>query len=183
MELERGAAPDIHRVEDASVNWYLVEAEQGLTIVDAGVPSSWDSLQRVLGEIGPRCERGPRPRPHPRALRPLQEARIFASEQLDVPGNPQILFTPGHTLGHCALYFPDRDAVLAGDAIVMLDPYTGARGPRIVAGAATADSGRALRSLDALAAVEAGTILTGHGEPWRGGTAEAVRQARAAGAS
>src|SRR5437868_5726640 len=52
MELERGAAPDIHRVEDASVNWYLVEAESGLTIVDAGVPPSWGSLQEVLREIG-----------------------------------------------------------------------------------------------------------------------------------
>ena len=51
-KIERGAAPDIHRIEDASVNWYLVEAESGLTIVDAGVPRSWDSLQRVLGEIG-----------------------------------------------------------------------------------------------------------------------------------
>jgi hypothetical protein len=40
MELERDAAPGIHRIEDASVNWYLVEAEHGLTIVDARVPSS-----------------------------------------------------------------------------------------------------------------------------------------------
>jgi glyoxylase-like metal-dependent hydrolase (beta-lactamase superfamily II) len=247
MELERGAAPDIHRIEDASVNWYLVEAEQGLTIVDAGVPSSWDSLQRVLGEIGRKASevralvlthahfdhigfaerarrelgvpvyvhendvplaRKPLQYTHERARSrylltkpkglphvfgflatrafwppPLQEPTTFASEQLDVPGNPQILFTPGHTLGHCALHFPDRDAVIAGDAIVMLDPYTGARGPRIVAGAATADSGRALRSLDALAAVEASTILTGHGEPWRDGGGEAVRLARLAGAT
>src|SRR4051794_31822070 len=51
-KIERGAAPDIHRVEDASVNWYLVEADSGLTIVDAGVPPSWGSLHRVLGEIG-----------------------------------------------------------------------------------------------------------------------------------
>src|SRR3954452_13358476 len=50
--IERGAAPDIHRVEDASVNWYLVEADSGMTIVDAGVPPSWDSLHRVLAEIG-----------------------------------------------------------------------------------------------------------------------------------
>jgi hypothetical protein len=33
------------------------------------------------------------------------------------------------------------------------------------------------------AAVDAGTVLTGHGEPWRGGTAEAVRRARAIGPS
>jgi hypothetical protein len=52
MELERGAAPGIHRIKDASVNWYLVEAKSGLTIVDAGVPSSQHPLQRVLGETG-----------------------------------------------------------------------------------------------------------------------------------
>jgi glyoxylase-like metal-dependent hydrolase (beta-lactamase superfamily II) len=247
MELERGAAPDIHRIEDASVNWYIVEAEAGLTIVDAGVPSSWGSLQRVLGEIGrdasevralvlthahfdhigfaerARRELGvpvylhqndlplarkplqytherarsrylltkPRGLPHvlgflaTRAFwpQPRREATTFAAGELDVPGKPRVLLTPGHTLGHCALHFPDRDAVIAGDAIVMLDPYTGARGPRIVAGAATADSDWALRSLDALAAVEASTVLTGHGEPWHGGSGEAVRLARLAGCS
>ncbi|HKO37100.1 MAG TPA: MBL fold metallo-hydrolase [Solirubrobacterales bacterium] len=246
-KIERGAAPDIHRIEDASVNWYLIEAESGLTIVDAGVPRSWDSLQRVLGEIGrdaseiralvlthahfdhigfaerARAElkvpvlvhendvplaRKPlqytherarsrylltKPRGLPHVLGflatrafwppPVREPQPFSGGELDVPGSPRVVFAPGHTVGHCALYFPDRDAVIAGDAIVMLDPYTGAKGPRIVAGAATADSHWALRSLDALAAVDAGTVLTGHGEPWRGGTAEAVRRARAVGPS
>jgi glyoxylase-like metal-dependent hydrolase (beta-lactamase superfamily II) len=114
---------------------------------------------------------------------PIREPRPFSGDELDVPGSPRVLFTPGHTVGHCALHFPDRDAVIAGDAIVMLDPYTGAKGPRIVAGAATADSERALRSLDALASLDAGAVLTGHGEPWRGGAAEAVRLARTAGPS
>lgn len=114
---------------------------------------------------------------------PVREPQPFSGSELDVPGSPRVIFTPGHTVGHCALHFPDRDTVIAGDAIVMLDPYTGAKGPRIVAGAATADSHRALRSLDLLAAVDAGTVLTGHGEPWRGGTAEAARRARAVGPS
>ena len=65
----------------------------------------------------------------------------------------------------------------------MLDPYTGAAGPRIVAGAATADSARALESLDALAATGAGTLLTGHGEPWHRGAREAVALARRSGPS
>jgi glyoxylase-like metal-dependent hydrolase (beta-lactamase superfamily II) len=86
-------------------------------------------------------------------------------------------------MGHCSLHFPDRDAVLAGDAVVMLDPYTADRGPRIVAGAATADSARALGSLDALAATGAGTVLTGHGDPWRLGAEEAAAHARSAGPS
>src|SRR5215216_2660591 len=72
---------------------------------------------------------------------PIREISRFGNEgTLNVPGSPRILFTPGHTLGHCSLHLPDRDAVIAGDAIVMLDPYTARRGPRLVAGAATADS-------------------------------------------
>jgi glyoxylase-like metal-dependent hydrolase (beta-lactamase superfamily II) len=246
-KIERGAAPDVHRIEDASVNWYLVEADDGLTIVDAGVPGSWDSLQRVVAEVGrelsevralvlthahfdhigmaerARVELGipvhvhendvplarkplqytherarsrylltkPRGLPHvlgflaSRAFWPVpvQELNPFSEGVLDVPGSPRVVFTPGHTVGHCALHFPDRDAVIAGDALVMLDPYLGAKGPRIVAGAATADSEWALRSLSALAELDAGTVLTGHGEPWRGGAAEAVRLARQVGPS
>lgn len=246
-KIERGAAPDVHRIEDASVNWYLVEADSGLTIVDAGVPRSWDSLHRVLAEIGrdvaeiravvlthahfdhigfaerARRELGvpvylhendvplarkplqytherarsrylltrPRGLPHvagflaTRAFwpSPITEVRRFSDGELDVPGSPRVVFTPGHTLGHCAFHLPDRDAVLVGDAVVLLDPYTGAKGPRIVAGAATADSERALRSLDALAAIDASIVLTGHGEPWRGGSAEAAAQAQRVGAS
>src|SRR5215218_6831421 len=237
--IERGAAPDVH--------WYLVEADDGLTIVDGGVPASWDSLQRVVAEVGRelsevralvlthahfdhigmaervRTELGVPVHVHendvPLARKPLQytherarsrylltkpgglpyvlgflaarafwpppvrETRSFTQGVLDVPGSPRVVFTPGHTVGHCALHLPDRDAVIAGDAIVMLDPYLGAKGPRIVAGAATADSEWALRSLDALARIDAGTVLSGHGDPWRGGTGEAVRLARQVGPS
>jgi glyoxylase-like metal-dependent hydrolase (beta-lactamase superfamily II) len=114
---------------------------------------------------------------------PLRRTVPLPTGRLDVPGSPHVVATPGHTVGHCALHFPDRDALIAGDSLVMLDPYTGATGPRIVAGAATADSEWALRSLEALEPIDAGTVLTGHGEPWRGGTGEAVRRARATGAA
>ncbi|MGI8649771.1 MAG: MBL fold metallo-hydrolase, partial [Rubrobacter sp.] len=98
--------------------------------------------------------------------------------ELPVPGSPRVVFTPGHTLGHCALHLPERDCLIAGDAVVMLDPYTAKAGPRIVARAATADSERALTSLDAIARTEAQTILTGHGGPWRYGAGAAVAEAR-----
>src|SRR3954447_9121506 len=50
--LHRDVAPGVHRIEDAFTNWYLVEAENGVTIVDAGVPDSWQSLLDALRELG-----------------------------------------------------------------------------------------------------------------------------------
>jgi len=104
-----------------------------------------------------------------------------ADGPLDLPGRPLVLPTPGHTYGHVALHLPDRDALLTGDALVTLDPYTGREGPQVVAGAATADSAQALASLDVIAATGASVLLPGHGEPWRDGAASAVALARAVG--
>jgi glyoxylase-like metal-dependent hydrolase (beta-lactamase superfamily II) len=112
------------------------------------------------------------------------EIHTFGSSgDLDVPGRPRLVFTPGHTHGHTAMHFPDRGAVVAGDALVTMDPYTGGKGPQIVSKAATADSARALASLDALAQTGAETMLTGHGPAWRHGIAAAVDQARERGPS
>ena len=110
---------------------------------------------------------------------PIREIRRFGDEGiLDVPGSPLVLFTPGHTLGHVALYLPERDVVISGDALVTHDPYTDTRGPRIVAQGATADSERALASLERLAGTGVQTLLPGHGEPWTGGAERAVQEAR-----
>lgn len=102
----------------------------------------------------------------------------------DVPGTPWIIETPGHTDGHVALHFADRDAVIAGDALVTFDPYTGGIGPRIVAPAATSDVDTAVASLELLADTEAKHVLPGHGPAWSLGVRRAVAQARrAAGAA
>lgn len=97
---------------------------------------------------------------------------------LEVPGSPRVIATPGHTYGHVALHLEDRDTVLSGDALVTLDPYTGRTGPRIIAGAATADSDQALRSLSVIGRTGATTVLPGHGRVWRHGAGEAVERAR-----
>jgi glyoxylase-like metal-dependent hydrolase (beta-lactamase superfamily II) len=245
--LHANAAPGVHRIEDAHTNWYLIEDGDRLTVVDAGVPRSWESLRTALDQLGRRlddvaavvlthahfdhvgfAERArtelgvtvhvhendaPLTR-HPwrydferspfyyfatqfQALPivaefvrtraffppPVKEVQRFSDGTLAVPGSPRVMFTPGHTLGHCALHLPDRDTVIAGDAVVMLDPYTARRGPRLVARAATADVARNLRSLDAIAATGARTVLTGHGEPWTGGAEAIVEQARRAGSA
>src|SRR4051812_40842510 len=112
---------------------------------------------------------------------PVKEVRRYDNGTLPVPGSPRVVPSPGHTLGHCSLHLPERDVLIAGDAIVMLDPYTAREGPCIVAGAATADSERNMRTLDGLAATQAGTVLTGHGPEWRKGIEAAVEGARAAG--
>ena len=100
---------------------------------------------------------------------------------LDIPGRPVPLFAPGHTGGHCILHLPDRDTVISGDALVTLDPYTGATGPQIVASAATADTATAIESLGPIAETGAATVLPGHGEPWTHGVDAAVGNARAVG--
>src|SRR3954464_1096016 len=249
MELELNAAPGIHRVEDANTNWYLVEEDGALCVVDAGVPTSWNSLHEALDRLGRKTEdigaggvtpaefdhvgfaekarselnvpvyvhendapmtRHPwrydfeRPRSFYFATQvqalpivaeflktrafwppPGREGVRYSSDAgtLPVPGAPRVVYCPGHTLGHCALHYPDRDALICGDAIVMLDPYTAKRGPRLVARAAVADVERNLASLDALVATGATTVLTGHGEPWTGGIAAAAAQARDAGSA
>ena len=100
-----------------------------------------------------------------------------------MPGSPRVVFTPGHTLGHCALHLLDRNVLIAGDAVVTLNPYTATTGPQIVSGAATVDSRRALASLDALAETGAQTVLVGHGDPWTNGAEQIAELARRRGPS
>jgi glyoxylase-like metal-dependent hydrolase (beta-lactamase superfamily II) len=242
----RDVAPGVHRIEDAFTNWYLVEGADGLTIVDSGVPDSWQSLLDALAVLGravgdvravvlthahfdhvgfaerARVELGvpvyvhendvpltrhpwrydhERPRTvyfatQPKALPiiatflrhrafwppPIGAVVRYGDNdgELPVPGRPTVVPTPGHTLGHCALHLADRDTVLAGDALVTLDPYTGRTGPRLVARAATADSERNRATLAAVKATGARIVLTGHGEPWTQGAEAAVEAALAA---
>ncbi|HLS25829.1 MAG TPA: MBL fold metallo-hydrolase [Beutenbergiaceae bacterium] len=244
----REVAPGVHLVTHAHVNCYLIEDDDGLTLVDAGLPGHWRPLGLAIRAIGRRPadlrgvvlthahfdhvglarrlqERFALPiwaapedhrlaaRPYqyihenPRATYPIKHPRavpimaalaaagalwvsgvhglraLYTGDTLDLPGRPQVLATPGHTFGHVALHLPGRDAVISGDALVTLDPYTAKVGPRIVAGAATADSAQNLASLQVIADTRATTVLPGHGEPWTSGAQGAVDRALAAGPS
>lgn len=245
--LKQNVADGIHRVQDSYVNWFLVEAGGKLTVVDAGLPTSWPLLHQALRELGRKPEdiealvlthghfdhlgiaeqlrseldvpvfvhendvpltqhprQYGRARPLTRYLltqvqafpiiaafvtrrawwpKPVKKVHRFQGGELPVPGAPRVVFTPGHTLGHCALHFPDRDAVIAGDAVVTLDPYRNSSGPQIVSGAATVDEERALKSLDALAETGARTVLVGHGDTWTQGVDRIVELARQRGPS
>src|SRR5579875_1996831 len=52
MELQTDAAPGIHRIEDSFTNWYLVEQDGRLAVIDTGVPGSWSSLHEALRRLG-----------------------------------------------------------------------------------------------------------------------------------
>ena len=243
--IERDVAPGVHRICDSFVNWYLVEDEGRVTVVDAGLPPSWESLhvalariERIPGDVEAivlthahadhlgfaerartelgvavwahedeawltrhplryKTERSPLPYMRNlqarRSLRGLLRTGALRTQAigavstfedgavLDLPGRPQVVYTPGHTYGHCSFHLPERDVVIAGDALITLDPYTGATGPRVPPRGSTADSRQAVRSLDRLAETAAATLLPGHGEPWRDGAGEAAQRARSAG--
>lgn len=104
----------------------------------------------------------------------------FRAGQLDLPGSPIAVPTPGHTHGHSAFFLPGRAVLLSGDALVTLDPYTGREGPRMVAPAATANLDLNRQSLNRLATIDAKIVLPGHGRPWRHGSASAAQLAHRA---
>jgi glyoxylase-like metal-dependent hydrolase (beta-lactamase superfamily II) len=100
---------------------------------------------------------------------------------LDVPGTPRVIHVPGHTAGSAALHLPDRGAILIGDAFVTLNVMSGSTGPQLFRNF-NADNRQAFESLRRLDDIEASLVLAGHGEPFRGGLAEALRLVRAGGA-
>lgn len=108
------------------------------------------------------------------------EADVHPGVAIDLPGRPMPVWSPGHTHGHCGFLLPDRGVLFTGDALVTLDPYTGRRGPRMVARAATADVASNLMSLEMLADTDALIVAPGHGEPFPAGIRQAVERARRA---
>jgi glyoxylase-like metal-dependent hydrolase (beta-lactamase superfamily II) len=111
----------------------------------------------------------------------VHEVSTFTDGDLDVPGRPRVIPTPGHSPGHVAFHLPDRGIVFAGDALCSYNPLTGARGPQVMPKAFAADALQMLASLEALERIDAGLLLFGHGEPWTDGPAAAVARAREVG--
>ncbi len=109
----------------------------------------------------------------------IQEVKTFEHEQdLDVPGRPRIIPTPGHSPGHVLFHLPEHGVLLTGDALCTYNPLTGKRGPQLPPRAFANDSLQMLKSLDAVARIDATLTLFGHGEPWTESPAEAVARAR-----
>jgi glyoxylase-like metal-dependent hydrolase (beta-lactamase superfamily II) len=112
-----------------------------------------------------------------------QLATFDDGQVLDVPGRPLVVHTPGHSHGHVVFHFPDRGALLVGDALCTWNPLTGRPGPQIMPAAFAASVAGEIAALDRIEALEAGVVLPGHGDPWTGGVGPLVARARAAGRS
>lgn len=108
----------------------------------------------------------------------LTEVATFGDgATLDVPGSPRVVLVPGHTPGSAALHVPRLGALFVGDALATYAVTTGRHGPQVAP--FTADAAMAVASLDRLRDVDAPLVLPGHGDAWRGGIEEAIREVRA----
>lgn len=99
-------------------------------------------------------------------------------ETLVVPGRPQVIHVPGHTMGHSCVYLRDKKALLTGDALGGIDLGTGEVGPRLAPSFVNDDSEMALESLSRIEGLDADKVLTVHGPNFYGPISEAVRIAR-----
>lgn len=97
---------------------------------------------------------------------------------LDLPGAPRGVPCPGHTSGHTAYLLADAGIVVTGDALITAHPIAARTGPQLVPAFFSHAPEQLDAGLDALANVEADTVLPGHGPVWRGSLRSAVEAAR-----
>ncbi len=238
-------APGVHRLGNEMVNFYLVEADGGFTLIDAGLPAFLAELEDLLRSRGRTvadvdalllthahgdhvgiaekvrqagvpvrvheldAEQARTAKSHPRegsmlpyfrhgqawrllvmgarngAMKPVKIAEVstFGEGELDVPGRPHAIHTPGHSPGHIVFHFADHGVVIAGDALCTWNPLTGRPGPQIMPRAFAFSNAQAVTSLERFEDIEAGALLVGHGDPWTSGVGAAVARARDAGPS
>ncbi|MCP3976749.1 MAG: MBL fold metallo-hydrolase [bacterium] len=97
---------------------------------------------------------------------------------LELPGNPRVVYTPGHTIGHSSFYLRDSKTLFSGDALVTRDLITQAAGPQMLPDMFHTDPARARESLDVLAGFPTNVVLPGHGDQHLGSVAAAVEIAK-----
>jgi glyoxylase-like metal-dependent hydrolase (beta-lactamase superfamily II) len=97
---------------------------------------------------------------------------------LDLPGSPQVVYSPGHTIGHTAFYLRQSKTLFTGDAPVtrdVLNHHDGA--PQLMPCVFHTDPDQARASLDLLSSYDTELVLPGHGSPYQGQVAEAAKAA------
>ena len=114
------------------------------------------------------------------SLARITKLRSFSDgDVLDVPGRPQVLHAPGHTPGEVVFILENRQTLISGDTLVTRNLLTGQHGhPQLTGPVLDGDYQQANRSLDLLRELGHVTMLPGHGKPWVGNMADAVKLAR-----
>lgn len=231
----------VYQLGSRIVNWYLLDCEKGIVIIDAGFSGHWhqfvdalDRLDRTFDETAAlllthahidhtgfaerarqrtsadvyihtidakavRYDHGDMPselidnlwrpktffafasagiRQGAFGAKPVHEVNTFEDgDILDVPGSPQVILTPGHTIGHCAFYLPEHKILFSGDAICTRSPVTLKDHPPHVMQAGD-DKKLALKSLEKFSSLGEILLLPGHGAPWKGDAQNAVQNAQ-----
>jgi glyoxylase-like metal-dependent hydrolase (beta-lactamase superfamily II) len=109
----------------------------------------------------------------------IEQVATFEGEvDLDVPGRPRVIPTPGHSPGHVLFHLPEHGILFTGDALCNYNPLTGSKGPQLTPRAFANDSLQMLAALDTIERIDAPLTLFGHGEPWTDGPKAAVARAR-----
>ncbi len=97
---------------------------------------------------------------------------------LDLPGRPEVVHSPGHTIGHACFYLRHSKTLFTGDAVVTRDVLNHRdASPQLMPCLFHTDTDQARASLDALAALDTELILPGHGSPYHGQVADAAKTA------
>lgn len=98
---------------------------------------------------------------------------ISDGQELDVPGRPIVIHTPGHTPGHASLHLEAASVLLAGDAVLTQSLRTGhSQRPLVPEGPYNMDDPEARRSVSRLRGLGDVTVLPGHGNAWTGNSAK-----------
>jgi glyoxylase-like metal-dependent hydrolase (beta-lactamase superfamily II) len=109
--------------------------------------------------------------------RPVHDVETLADEEvLELPGQPRVVPTPGHTAGHCSVVLEERGVLLAGDALLNFDYASGQAGVKLHR--FNEDRRRAYTALEQLERFDLPVVLFGHGDPWTDGLDKALKLAR-----
>jgi len=106
----------------------------------------------------------------------IPTTRAFTEDiAVTLPGNPQLIPSPGHTGGHCSYVI--GDVLVAGDAVATAHPVSTRRGPQLLPRIFNHDQDNCERSVAALGLLDTQVLLPGHGPAWLGPIREAAEQA------
>lgn len=237
---DRKVAEGVYRFGTRRINWYVLEGDDGVTIIDAGLPAHLPQLEHWLDQNGYElgdvaalvlthadvdhvgfaktvtghdvpvyCHPDDLPllRSHPqspprwylrnlwrprffayalemlrdgvRSVEPLADVELLTGEDvLPVPGEPRVIFAPGHTPGSCVFFVEDREVLFCGDVLATRNIFTQKEGGPQLLGAADEDHKEAEASLARLEGLGPVTLLPGHGNPWYGDIDTALALAR-----